>query len=85
MQPEVTAKQAKRKAPVKPRYDGKKLSLEKFMDFKAEDGFKYEWNNGFLEAREKNDKTIGILPCRETARRICKDKHGDRQNRTFDV
>jgi len=23
------------------------------MDFKAEDGFKYEWNNGFLEAREK--------------------------------
>jgi Uma2 family endonuclease len=53
MQPEVTAKQAKRKAPVKPRYDGKKLSLEKFMDFKAEDGFKYEWNNGFLEAREK--------------------------------
>jgi len=53
MQPEVTAKQAKRKAPVKPRYNGKKLSLEKFMDFKAEDGFKYEWNNGFLEAREK--------------------------------
>jgi len=53
MQPEVTAKQAKRKALVKPRYNGKKLSLEKFMDFKAEDGFKYEWNNGFLEAREK--------------------------------
>lgn len=23
------------------------------MSFKAEDGFKYEWNNGFLEAREK--------------------------------
>ncbi|MDW8466646.1 MAG: Uma2 family endonuclease [Chloroherpetonaceae bacterium] len=29
------------------------MSLEKFLDFKAEDGFKYEWNNGFLEAREK--------------------------------
>ncbi len=49
----TTSTRTRRQRLAKPRYDGKKLSLEKFMDFKAEDGFKYEWNNGFLEAREK--------------------------------
>jgi Uma2 family endonuclease len=53
---------ASRKAAVmKPRYDGKKLSLEKFFDFKAEDGFKYEWNNGFLEARGKMKQSEVLL------------------------
>jgi Uma2 family endonuclease len=47
-------------AVMKPRYDGKKLSLEKFFDFNAEDGFKYEWNNGFLEAREKMIKSAEL-------------------------
>jgi len=28
------------------------MSLEEFFDFRPEDGFKYEWNNGFLEARK---------------------------------
>ncbi|MFQ3599195.1 MAG: Uma2 family endonuclease [Chloroherpetonaceae bacterium] len=42
-----------RKRAPKPKYNGKKMPLERFMDFKPEDGFKYEWNNGFLEAREK--------------------------------
>jgi Uma2 family endonuclease len=32
----------------KPRYVGKKMSLEAFKSFKSEDGFKYEWNNGTL-------------------------------------
>ncbi|MCS6989955.1 MAG: Uma2 family endonuclease [Chloroherpetonaceae bacterium] len=45
-------KSARKRAP-KPKYHGKKMSLEEFLDFKAEDGFKYEWKNGFLEAREK--------------------------------
>jgi Uma2 family endonuclease len=53
MQSEATPIRTKRKALAKPRYNGRKMSLEKFMDFKPEDGFKYEWNNGFLEAREK--------------------------------
>ncbi len=53
MESEATSIRTKRKALAKPRYNGKKMSLEKFMDFKPEDGFKYEWNNGFLEAREK--------------------------------
>jgi Uma2 family endonuclease len=28
------------------------MLLEEFLDFRPEDGFKYEWNNGFLEARK---------------------------------
>jgi len=43
---------AKRTRPLKPKYHGKKMSLEEFLDFRPEDGFKYEWNNGFLEARD---------------------------------
>jgi len=43
---------AKRTRPLKPKYNGKKMSLEEFFDFRPEDGFKYEWNNGFLEARK---------------------------------
>ncbi|MCS7014086.1 MAG: Uma2 family endonuclease [Chloroherpetonaceae bacterium] len=49
----ATKLRTKKRREQKPLYDGKKMSLEKFLDFKAEDGFKYEWNNGFLEAREK--------------------------------
>ncbi len=41
---------AKRTRPLKPKYHGKKMSLEEFFDFRPEDGFKYEWNSGFLEA-----------------------------------
>ncbi len=43
---------AKRTRPLKPKYHGKKMSLEEFLEFRPEDGFKYEWNNGFLEVRE---------------------------------
>ena len=43
---------AKRTRPLKPKYNSKKMSLEEFFDFRPEDGFKYEWNNGFLEARK---------------------------------
>jgi Uma2 family endonuclease len=53
METTIVKTKSKRKTESKPRYDGKKMSLEKFMDFKAEDNFKYEWNNGFLEAKEK--------------------------------
>jgi Uma2 family endonuclease len=44
---------AKRTRPLKPKYHGKKMSLEEFLEFRPEDGFKYEWESGFLEAREK--------------------------------
>jgi len=44
---------AKRTRPLKPKYHGKKISLEEFFEFRPEDGFKYEWENGFLKAREK--------------------------------
>lgn len=43
---------SKRTRPLKPKYHGKKMSLEEFLEFRPEDGFKYEWNNGFLEARD---------------------------------
>jgi Uma2 family endonuclease len=43
---------SKRTRPLKPKYNGKKMLLEEFLDFRPEDGFKYEWNNGFLEARK---------------------------------
>ncbi len=43
----------KRTRPLKPKYHGKKMSLEEFLEFSPEDGFKYEWESGFLEAREK--------------------------------
>jgi len=44
---------AKRTRPLKPKYHGKKMSLEEFLEFRPEDSFKYEWENGFLKAREK--------------------------------
>jgi Uma2 family endonuclease len=50
----LTATQArpkKRLAP-KPMHDGKRMTLEDFRNWSPEDGFKYEWNNGFLEARD---------------------------------
>ncbi|MCS7212155.1 MAG: Uma2 family endonuclease [Chloroherpetonaceae bacterium] len=56
----ATLERTIRKRPLKPKYHGKKMSLEEFLDFKAEDGFKYEWNNGFLEAREKMIKLSEI-------------------------
>jgi Uma2 family endonuclease len=43
---------SKRTRPLKPKYNDKKMLLEEFLDFRPEDGFKYEWNNGFLEARK---------------------------------
>lgn len=43
---------AKRTRPLKPKYHGKKMSLEEFLEFRPEDGFKYEWESGFLEARK---------------------------------
>ncbi len=43
---------AKRTRPLKPKYHGKKMSLEEFLEFRPEDGFKYEWENGFLEVRK---------------------------------
>ncbi|MDW8438706.1 MAG: Uma2 family endonuclease, partial [Chloroherpetonaceae bacterium] len=51
----------KRRTQLKPLYDGKKMSLEKFWDFKAEDGFKYEWINGVLLASEYMMKTSELL------------------------
>jgi len=43
---------AKRTRPLKPKYHGKKMSLEEFLEFRPEDGFKYEWESGFLKARK---------------------------------
>ena len=37
-----------------PKYDGVKMSLDEFLNFKFEEpGIKYEWNNGVLDAEEK--------------------------------
>lgn len=40
--------------PLVPKYDGFKMSFEDFLNSKLEDqGFKYEWNNGIIEAEER--------------------------------
>ncbi|MCB1189664.1 MAG: Uma2 family endonuclease [Leptospiraceae bacterium] len=37
-----------------PKYEGVKMGLEVFLNYKFEEfNFKYEWNNGVLEAEEK--------------------------------
>jgi Uma2 family endonuclease len=38
----------KRKSEPKPRHQGKKMTLAMFKNWKAEDGFKYEWDNGIV-------------------------------------
>ena len=46
----ILESESKEKLPL-PKYDGIKMSLEDFLTTKVEDqGFKYEWNNGVLEA-----------------------------------
>ncbi|MFN3639000.1 MAG: Uma2 family endonuclease [Chloroherpetonaceae bacterium] len=48
----ATKPRVKRPRLAKPLYDGKPMTLEHFREWSPEDGFKYEWNNGFLEAHD---------------------------------
>jgi len=47
----LQARFKKRLAP-KPLHDGKAMSLDEFRKWSPEDGFKYEWDSGFLKARK---------------------------------
>jgi Uma2 family endonuclease len=58
----ATARPKVKKRPLpKPLHDGETMSLENFLEFKAEDGFKYEWNNGLLESNLYAMKTSELL------------------------
>ena len=47
---------------VERRTKGRKMSLAAYMNWKPEDGYKYEWNNGILEQQPRvKPKEFGIV------------------------